>query len=156
MASSDPNGFLLDNIVLSQEDLKGGITEQQRDDIRKTRLAPGELLSDPAVDNLMNIGPILEITHVPSAQTLKFAAFITAFDDKFSSSWSTVDAYGRMDTMPVYQNTRRAISVGWDVPSFSLAEAKKNFSNLSILEKFLYPEYEGDSDLGASTIKSAP
>ena len=155
MANQDPNGFLLDDIVLSENDLKGGITEQQRDDIRKTKLKPGQLLSDPAVDNLMNVGPVLEITHVPSGTSLTFAAFITAFDDKFSSSWSTVDAYGRMDTMPVYQNTRRAMTVGWDVPSYSLAEAKKNFSKLSILEKFLYPEYE-TGDLGASTIKSAP
>ena len=127
MANQDPNGFLLDNIVLSEEDLKGGLTEQQRDDIRRTKLKPGQLLSDPAVDNLMNIGPVLEITHVPSGTSLTFG----------------------------YQNTRRAMSVGWDVPSYSLAEAKQNFSKLSILEKFLYPEYE-TGDLGASTIKSAP
>ena len=31
MANQDPNGFLLDNIVLSEEDLKGGITQQQRE-----------------------------------------------------------------------------------------------------------------------------
>ena len=156
MANQDPNGFLLDNIVLSEEDLKGGLTEQQRDEIRKTKLKPGQLLSDPAVDNLMNQGLVLEITHVPTSNTITFPAFLTTFADNFASSWSTVDAYGRMDTMPVYQNTRRSISVAWDLPSYSVMEAKKNFTNVSLLEKFLYPEYESDNDLGASTIKSAP
>ena len=155
MANRDPNGFLSNNIVLSEEDLKTGLTQQKREDIRKIKLAPGELLSDPAVDNLINQGLVLEITHVPTSNTISFPAFLTTFNDNFASSWSSVDAYGRMDSMPVYQNTRRSISVAWDLPSYSVMEAKENFSKVSLLEKFLYPEYE-TGDLGASTIKSAP
>ena len=106
MANQDPNS--------------GGMTEQQREDIRKTKLAPGELLSDPGVDSLVNQGLILEITHVPTSMSASFPAFLTSFSDNFASSWTPVDAYGRMDTMPVYQNTRRSISVGWELPSFSV------------------------------------
>ena len=155
MANQDPNGFLLDNLAMSKEDIKGGITEQHREDIRKTKLAPGELLSDPAVDNLMAQGLVLVMTHVPTGRDVSFPAFLTAFSDNFTSNWTPIDAYGRMDTMPVYQNTRRAISVAWELPSYSVMEAKQNFSKISLLEKFLYPEYES-GDLGASTIKSAP
>ncbi len=161
MSARDPNGLLLDDILLTDGDLKSeGLNPQQRQEIsnkhkKGNKLASGELFSDPAVDALKSQGLVLEITHVPSGLPLEFAAFITGYDDKYASTWSPVDAYGRMDTMPVYQNTRRSLSLGWDVPSFSVEEAKQNFSKLSMLEKFLYPEYE-PGDLGASTIKSPP
>ena len=153
----DPNAFLLDNILSEDKPNNKGMTPQERNKAsrRKKEKSPELLVSDPGVQSLMGKGLDLEITHVPTGKKIIFGAFITAFDDKFSSSWSTVDAYGRMDTMPVYQNTRRAISVGWDVPSYSMEEAKHNFKKLGLLEKFLYPEFESGG-LGATTIKSPP
>ncbi len=152
----DPNGFLLDNILSSDgKPSSEGMTPQERQGSTNKRGTGEVLVSDPGVQSLMGKGLDLEITHVPTGKTLVFAAFITSFDDKYTASWGTTEAYGRMDTMPVYQSTRRSLSLAWEVPSFSTEEAKHNFKKLGLLEKFLYPEFEAGG-LGATTIKSPP
>ena len=154
MKLRDPNGLSIDDGItaetLSWE--SEGITSQQREEAKSPR---DEIPTDPAVDSLNNQGYQLEITSVHTGLTVSFPAFITTFDDNFSSTWSSVDAYGRMDSMPVYQNTRWTINLAWDVPSFSITEAKNNFRKLALLEKCLYPEYDSGEN-GATTIKSAP
>ena len=154
MKLRDPNALSInDDIAAETIDWESeGPTSQQREEALNPE---NEIPTDPAVDSLNQQGYQLEITSVHTGLSVTFPAFLTQFEDTFSSSWSTVEAYGRMDTMPVYQNTRRSINLGWDVPSFSITEAKNNLRKLAMLEKFLYPEFDS-GDLGATTIKTAP
>lgn len=111
---------------------------------------------DPQTDGLANRdNQVIDIYHVPSGESVRFKAFVTSFSDAYSSNWNEETPFGRMDPITTYQNTTRQISLGWDVPSFSFAEAKENMKKASLLLSMLYPEYE-DGDGGATTMKSPP
>lgn len=99
----------------------------------------------------------IDIFHIPSGQSLKFKAYITTFSDQYSSEWNSEDVYGRMDPIQTFKGTKRKISLGWDVPAGSFAEAKENMSKASALIAMLYPSYDDDgSGRGASSIAAPP
>jgi len=97
----------------------------------------------------------IEIYHVPSGRTVKFKAWVTSFSDSYQSNWNTEDVYGRMDPISTFQNTRRTISLSWDVVSAHLEEAKKNMRKCQMLFRMLYPAYDGGGN-NASNIRQAP
>jgi len=110
----------------------------------------------PQTDGLANRdNQVIDIYHVPSGESVRFKAFVTSFSDAYTSNWNEENAFGRMDPIVTYQNTNRKISLGWDVPAFSFAEAKENMRKASLLLSMLYPEYE-DGSGGATTMKSPP
>jgi len=105
--------------------------------------------------NLANQGDqIIEFYHIPSGRSVRFKAFLTQFDDTYSSAWSSETAYGRMDPMQSFQQTSRTISIAFDVVAGSKEEALKNLDRISLLLQMLYPSYEQFG--GTSTIKAAP
>tara|TARA_R110002167_G_scaffold81904_1_gene223893 strand:+ start:7852 stop:8736 length:885 start_codon:yes stop_codon:yes gene_type:complete len=111
---------------------------------------------DPSVTSLRKRGAYdISITHVPSDRTVSFPAFLTTISDGVAPTYGGEVYYGRMDAAPVYQNTTRTITVGFDVLSYSEEEARQNLFNINNLQSFGYPEYE-DSGTGATTIKSPP
>ena len=111
---------------------------------------------DPSVTSLRKRGAYdISITHVPSDRTVSFPAFLTTISDGVAPTYGGEVYYGRMDAAPVYQNTTRTVTVGFDVLSYSENEARQNLANMNLLQAFGYPEYE-DSGTGATTIKSAP
>lgn len=81
--------------------------------------------------------------HVATGIESKFKAFLTSYDDNFSSEWSSERVYGRMDPIHTFQGTTRTISLAWDVPSADLTEAEKNFKNAQSMYAMLYPAYRG-------------
>jgi len=111
---------------------------------------------DPQTNGLANrLDQYIEIYHVPTKNSVKFKAYVTAFSDQYTSDWNSETVFGRMDPIQTFKSTSRKISLGWDVPASSFEEAKDNMRKASLLLKMLYPEYE-DGDGGATLMKSPP
>ena len=116
---------------------------------------PTEHISDNiAVKNIVNgSGAFLRIKSVVSGLDVRFPAFLTDFSQQFDATWNTEDVFGRMDPIGTYQNTKRTMSLGFDIPAGSSDEAKNNLEKTQNLVKMVYPVY---SDIEGSTILSKP
>ena len=112
------------------------------------------IFTDGSTDLNNEGGYEIKIYHVPSGGTVKFKAWITSFSDSYQSNWNTEDVYGRMDPISTFQNTRRTISLSWDVVAADEEEAESNLGKCEKLFKMLYPSYEGGGN--ASNITQAP
>jgi hypothetical protein len=86
-------------------------------------------------------GAKLQIQSMISTRVVEFPAFLTNISQDFKSSWNTETVYGRMDPIATFQNTTRTISLGWNVPAATVAEAKANHGKFSTLSQMLYPAY---------------
>jgi len=105
----------------------------------------------------------IRFTSTISEKNIKFKAMLTQFEDQFSSEWNSEQVYGRNDPIQTFRNTTRKISIGWDAPAASFAEAATNMLNAAELTRMLYPSYQqrrnsGDNkSLGSvSTINKSP
>jgi hypothetical protein len=98
-------------------------------------------LSTKAVLGYHQKFPTLKITSVISEDSVLFPAFLTDMTQTFASNWSTEEVYGRNDPIGTFQNTKRTISLSWDLPSATEEDAKMNLSNAARLSQFLYPGY---------------
>jgi len=111
--------------------------------------------SPDQTDNLANQGnQVIDFFHVPTGNSVKFKAFLTQFDDVYSSEWNSENAYGRMDPIQSFQRTGRKISIGFDVVAGSFHEAQDNLGRITGLIQMLYPSYDGGA--GATSIQAAP
>ncbi len=131
---------------------------------KRKSLAKGKQTVDPGENRLFGEGFTLDIQHVPTGYEVSFSAFIDSLSDAYNSEWSSEQVFGRMDPIPTFQNTRRALALSWIVPSFSVAQAKSNLDEVNKLLSFLYPLYSdpvtapGDVNLitGGSNIVQGP
>lgn len=102
---------------------------------------------------------LVKFLHVATGTRVEFPAFITQFSDNVSVSWGNETIFGRTDPVKPYQGTTRNISLGFDVLAPTLAKAKENLYNYSLLVKMLYPVYSeplsGANDRGR-VIKAPP
>jgi len=111
--------------------------------------------SPDQTDNCANYGnQVIDFFHVPTGNSVRFKAFLTQFDDVYSSEWNSENAYGRMDPIQSFQRTGRKISIGFDVVAGSQDEAAENLGRISALIQMLYPSYDGGA--GATSIQAAP
>jgi hypothetical protein len=116
------------------------------------------------MSNFYDVGPlvtyikqkdyVIYFTHVPTDKTVSFPAFLTGFEDSYSSDWETTSVFGRMDPIYTFQQTNRTITFSINIPSADEVEAQKNLSDVRTLTKFLYPTYLNNSN--ATTISKAP
>ena len=97
----------------------------------------------------------LTIEHVPTGFKVSFPAYLEMFSDAYTSQWNAEDVYGRMDPIATFINTRRALSIAWNVPAESFNNAQENLRKVNKLMSFLYPLYDEESD-GATAINQAP
>ena len=101
----------------------------------------------------------LSFYYVPSGLRepiiVSFKAFITQFDDAYSSNWASNSTYGRMDPIATFENTTRTINLGFNLPAFDYDEALRNMGKMSTLINMLYPVYSGTART-ASQITGAP
>jgi len=81
-------------------------------------------------------------THIPTGLSSEFKAFMTDFNDQFTSNWNDVPVYGRMDPISTFQGTSREISFSFDVVAHDEQEAKINFFESQKLIQSLYPVYQ--------------
>tara|TARA_Y100000310_G_scaffold341606_1_gene441287 strand:- start:779 stop:1546 length:768 start_codon:yes stop_codon:yes gene_type:complete len=114
-------------------------------------------MGDPS-DVLANIDKIfIEFYHIATGRSVAFKAFVTAFDDNYTSDWNQEEVYGRMDPVQTFKGTKRVISLGWDVVAASGEEAETNFEHCNELLSLLYPVYDQlDSKAGAASTIQAP
>jgi len=96
-------------------------------------------------------GAKLEIQSTVTGYTEEFAAFLTDFSQTFQSNWSTEEVYGRNDPIATFQGTKRTISLGFDLPAGSLADAKDNLSRCSNLIQMMYPGYHQTTKQSVTT-----
>ena len=61
-----------------------------------------------------------------------------------------------MDPIATFINTRRALSLAWNVPATSYEDAQVNLRKLNKLMGFLYPLYESEAVGGATAINQSP
>ena len=105
-------------------------------------------------DSLANKGMTIGFEHVPTGKRVNFKAFITAFNETFSSDWLSENVYGRGDPIHMFRNTSRTISLAWKMPAATESEAYQNLGRLQSFIQFLYPTYT--SVQNASTINQSP
>ena len=87
----------------------------------------------------------LNITHLPTKQSIGLDAWVSQFSDQFQSTWSGTPVYGRMDDLYTFQRTGRKISIQFDVLAASVLEAAANQEKLNKLAQFLYPVYSPEN-----------
>ncbi len=80
-----------------------------------------------------------------------FLAFLTDYSDTRTCNWSSQEIYGHMDPVYTYKNTIRKISIGLEIPSFDLEEAKINFTTIETAKKSMYPVYTKKEDVNLLT-----
>ena len=91
---------------------------------------------------------------ISQGTNVSFKAFVKSFSDKYECNWTETRAFGRMDPLTTYQGTGRKISIEWDIPSYSLGEARRNLKNCSKLIQAMYPKYSSTD--GAATLQTPP
>ena len=99
-------------------------------------------------------GLFLKIEHIASGLSVSFKAFITSYNENFESSYAPEDVFGRFDPIMTFQRTKRSFSVNWDIPAYSLEEAKINLARCNRLAQFMYPAYDRQNQ--ANTISKPP
>lgn len=90
---------------------------------------------------------------IPEEKTLTFPAYIKSVTDTFTPAYDSRQVYGRMDPIPIYQRTTRAISFDLDLPSNGLAHSREIANKLNILVRNTYPTYENN---GSVNVISSP
>ena len=86
-------------------------------------------------------GAILVFKSEVGGGEISFPAFLTDFSQNFTSEWTSERVLGRNDPIATFQGTKRTISLAWDLPSATLADAKSNLKKCGDLIQFLYPGY---------------
>ena len=98
----------------------------------------------------------LIITSMLTKKQLAFPAFLTSFNQSFTSNWNEEEVYGRMDPIATFQNTRRSIALGFDLPSPNLIGAQKTLADCDTLAQFLYPGYVKQTNAAGQVISRPP
>jgi hypothetical protein len=87
---------------------------------------------------------------------VNFKGMLTSFQDSYTPHWQEEEVYGRMDPVSNFRNTKRTITIGWDLLAASLEEAMDNAAKTSLLIQMLYPSYSTSESSDASTISAGP
>ena len=110
-----------------------------------------------SVKALKNAGQKIVFYHLVSRRTVVFPAFVTQFEDQFTSDWNEEYAFGRMDPISTFKRTGRKINLGWQIVAESEIEAVHNLGRISTLMKMLYPSYNSaEGQLPSATHIAGP
>jgi len=83
---------------------------------------------------------------VRTNEILSFHAFLSDLSDAYSSNYTSVDGFGRMDPIQIYKNTTRAISFSFSVVATSPEDHENMWYSVNKLVNMVYPQWsEGDS-----------
>jgi len=80
-------------------------------------------------------------SHRKAQNLVEVPAFLTSFNQTFTSQWNEEEVYGRMDPIATFQGTRRSISLTFDLISSNVEIARDNLESCDKIAKFLYPSY---------------
>jgi len=109
---------------------------------------------DPS-DIMAMSGRVIGFKHIPSGKSIYFKAFITTFNDGYSSDWASEPVFGRADPIYSFKNTTRRITIAFKVPAHAEGEAYENLGKVQQLIQFLYPAYT-EIERNATTIAQSP
>jgi len=112
-------------------------------------------MSDIKILNLYSnkSGAKLIFESMITGDKIQFFAFITSFNQNFTSTWNKESVYGRSDPIGTFQNTERTLSLGWDVPAGTVGEATANLHTVGQLIQMLYPYYSTSrADAAGTTV----
>ena len=105
-------------------------------------------------DSYGNMGFVVSFYHMISSKSLRFKAYITAFNETYSPDFAAEQVFGRADPIYTYKNTNRNISLAFKVPASSTGEAYENLAKAQTLIQMLYPAYTDVNN--ALTVAQAP
>ena len=105
-------------------------------------------------DAYANRGFYISFLHVPSKSSLKFKAFITAFNETYTPNWQSEEVFGRADPIHTFKQTSRSINLTFVVPAASESEAFENLGKTQNLVQYVYPNYTNVQE--AQTISQGP
>ena len=89
----------------------------------------------------------LVIKSMLTSKKISLPAFLTSFTQTFTSNWNEEEVYGRMDPIATFQNTRRSVSLAFDLPAANLIVAQDNLKQCDRLAQFLYPGYVNQNEI---------
>ena len=121
------------------------------------KYSPPEIKNNNFVDisdEYANSGMSLMFYHVPSDNHVFFKAFITAYNETFSSDYASEQVFGRIDPIHTFKQTTRNCTLSFVLPASTPSEAFDNMLRVDELRSFLYPSYAGSSN--ALTINQSP
>jgi len=128
--------------------------DQEKFGPSKKRKSGGTSFADGS-DALANIKKqYVSFLHVPSDSSVFFKAFITSFNETYTSTWKSEQVFGRADQIHSFVQTGRNINLSLMVPAASESEAFENLGKVQKLVQFLYPNYEHLQE--AQTISQGP
>ena len=78
---------------------------------------------------------------------LKFLAYITDYTDTFDSSWSDVKYVGRAEKFYIFNEFKRSISLGFNIPCFNKTELEQKHQKLNKLVSILAGSYGGPDNI---------
>lgn len=96
----------------------------------------------------------LSFMHEASQTSVFFKAFITAYNESYTSNWQSEAVFGRADKIHNFVQTDRVINLSFVVPAASESEAFENLGKVQSLVQFLYPNYAKVQE--AQTISQSP
>lgn len=96
----------------------------------------------------------ISFLHVPSNSSVFFKAFITAYNETYTSNWQSEEVFGRADPIHNFKQTTRDIQLSFVVPAASESEAYENLAKVQNLIQYLYPTYARVQE--AQTITQGP
>ena len=109
-----------------------------------------------ALANASNNLQTLTFEHCFTDTGARFKAYLVDFQEQYETNWNQEDVYGRNDPIQIFQNTKRKISVTWNIPAFGEEEAANNLAKASKLIHMLYPAYEtaggGQTNIAAGPV----
>jgi hypothetical protein len=85
---------------------------------------------------------------------ISFPAFLKDFNDSYKSDWNAQRVLGKMDPIATFKNTTRSVTIQFEIPSESFADALTNLNNIDYIIKGLYPVY--DSGLYGTSVMASP
>jgi len=97
---------------------------------------------------------VVSFQHVPTGKAIYFKAFVTAFNENYSSDWSSETVYGRADPIYMFKQTTRKITLAFKIPATTQGEAFENLGKVQAITQFLYPTYTDVQQ--AQTISQSP
>ena len=98
-------------------------------------------------------GQRIEIKSLATGDVVHFKAFLTSFNDSYTSSYDSEEIYGRMDPIQTFKQTARKIKIDFDIPAGSESEAAVIMNKVGSLTRSLYPVFGGE---GTQNMKAPP
>jgi hypothetical protein len=101
---------------------------------------PGSYV-DPTISLANTSEMVVSVQHEPTGRAVFFKAFISAFNESYSSDWVSETVFGRSDPIQHFKQTSRRISLGLIIPAATAGEAYEQLGRVQQLVQFLYPNY---------------